>query len=169
MNTNTKFISTVLPFLSTFKYCKLYGYELNDIKQKIAESVGAKNIHKALDKADFRGVLDSKISIQIIKKSITKLRLFDVYKFERNPNVLIPSPNGERCQIISFKYGSLPIVDVKEKNLLFFMYESDYKKVYYCGSYYIKGEIIKSTLNDFYKFNCFQETNYFTNFKTLKK
>ena len=169
MDTNRKFLFALLPIIGSFDYFKIYTHELNTIKEEIAKSVGKKNIYEALDLPDFRYVLNSKITIHVICLLISKLKLFDNYKVDRRSRVLTTNNDGERYQIIYFKYGSLPKVKVSEKNLLFFMYELDYKKVYYCGLHTIEENQSGLDLENFYNYDCVDGTNYFVNFKALKR
>ena len=49
------------------------------------------------------------------------------------------------------------------------MYEVDYKKVYYCGLHTIGEDLSELVLENFYNNNCIDGTNYFVNFKLLKR
>jgi hypothetical protein len=168
MNLQRIFISKVLPIQNTFKLCNIYSFEIKKIEQKVAESINAKNIHAALDIPDFRHIKDSRISRHIIELSIDKLKIFDNYIIENNSQDLILIKNNIKYQIIQFTVGVVPSIDIKESNLLFFMYQPGFKRIFYCGSFNIKDKLTKKTLNKFYEENCEKGTKYFTNFNCLK-
>mgnify|MGYP000536355863 CR=1 FL=1 len=84
MNLQKLYLTKVLPHLSKFKMCEIYGFEIKKIEQQLAESFNKKNIHEALDIPDFKHVKNKKILPEIIKTAIKKLKIVDEFENEKN-------------------------------------------------------------------------------------
>ena len=168
MNLQKSFIKNILPYQKHFKCCDIYNYEIRKIEQEIAKSLNTKNIHTALDIPDFRSVKDSKVFTYILKLCINKLKIFEQTKLEHKQNKLILKHNTDIYQVIKFVSGELPLINDIEKNLIFFMYQPGFNKIFYCGRYNFKSKPTKSEIAKFYEDNCESGTQLFITIKSLQ-
>lgn len=152
MNSQKLYITKVLPHLKNFKMCEIHGFEIKKIEQQLAESLNKKNIYEALDIPDFKNVKDSKLLPKIIEISLKKLGLFKEFKIEK----YFLNIDNEKYKIVAFSSGDLPIIKYNNENLVLFMYQPGFKKIYYCGKL-LKENISRSN-----------ETELFTDFEKLK-
>tara|TARA_B100000795_G_scaffold67946_1_gene46904 strand:+ start:2457 stop:2963 length:507 start_codon:yes stop_codon:yes gene_type:complete len=166
MNQQKLYLSHILPYISKFKCCAIYSYEIKQIEQTIAESINKKNIHNALDVPDFRYVKDTKVLSHIIKLCLKKLN-FDSVTINTKQNLTLLNIENQDYQLITFASGELPKINIQEKNLLFFMYQPGFKKVYYCGKFKFKDNSAKINSEKFHEINSLENTQYFINFKEL--
>jgi hypothetical protein len=167
MNQQRLYLKHILPHLISFRCCDIYSYEIKNIEQTIAESINTKNIHNALDIPDFRYVKDTKVLSYIIKLSLKKFD-FDSVTILINKNVTTLTINTKEYQLITFPTGELPLLNnVKANNLIFFMYQPGFKKVYYCGKFEVKNNLTPINCSKFHELNSLINTKYFINFKEL--
>jgi len=153
MNLQKLYLTKVLPHLSKFKMCEIYGFEIKKIEQQLAESFNKKNIHEALDIPDFKHVKNKKILPEIIKTAIKKLKIVDEFENEKNGFLKI---NNTQYKLVTFSSGELPEIKFNNENLIFFMYQPGFKKIFYCGK--LLKENIKNSNN----------TKLFTDFENLE-
>lgn len=130
MNSQKLYLTKVLPHLRNFKMCEMYNFEIKKIEQQLAESFNKKNIHEALDIADFSHVKNTKLVPEIIKTAIKKLRIVESLEDEKVDFLKI---DNKQYKIITFSSGELPKIKFNNENLIFFMYQPGFKKIYYCG------------------------------------
>jgi len=130
MNTQKLYLTKVLPHLRNFKMCEIYNFEIKKIEQQLAESLNKKNIHEALDIPDFRHVKNTKLLREIIKVAIKKLKIIE--KVEAQINDFLKIDNKE-YKLVTFSSGELPKIKFNNENLIFFMYQPGFKKIFYCG------------------------------------
>lgn len=145
---NNIFYTNVSPYLKDFTIVKIYNYELAKIDLEIAQSFNKKNIHSALDSADFKILRRTRLTNEVIKLTCEKLKL--------GTEILIRKEGVEKYLIIDkIKYnlvfsmiGHIPFVNVNKEKTIVFVYSNDFTKIYYCG---IKDEISETdiiTIND---------------------
>ena len=133
MNLQKLYLTKVLPYLKNFKMCEIYNYEIKKIEQKLAESLNKKNIHEALDIPDFRHVKDAKLLPEIIKIAILKLKLIEKERLEYTTNINILKIGDKEYQLVTFSSGELPKIRHNNENIIFFMYQPGFNKIFYCG------------------------------------
>lgn len=143
MNPQTLYLTKVLPHLKNFKMSVIYRYEIKKIEQQLAESFNKKNIHEALDIADFRHVKNKKLLPDILKLAIKKLKIIEKEDDINSDHIII---DDKKYKIVTFISGELPKIKLNNDNLIFFMYQHGFEKVYYCGK--ITKENISFTNND---------------------
>jgi hypothetical protein len=160
------YLTKIIPFLNDFKMCEIYNYELKKFDQELAESMNQKNIYAALDLPDFKHIKEIKLESSIINLTCRKLNLGENINIIKEDGIKFLQINDLKYQLIFFPSGLVPEVDLKLENLIFFMYQPKFKKVYYCGTLKNK-KLNKSIINNFYINNCFNDTKRFVNFKSL--
>jgi hypothetical protein len=166
MKLEQMYLTEILPSLKFFKICEIYGFELRNLEQELAESINQKNIYTALDLPDFKHIKEKKLESLMIKLACKKLKLGDDIIIETKLKVNILTIDNEMFQLIFFPSGTVPEVDLKFEKLIFFMYQPKFKKIHYCGKLVLKNLSKESTLK-FYNENCHPNTQKFINFKIL--
>lgn len=126
------YYTCVAPNIVKFKVVKIYNYELGKIDLEIANSFNKKNIHSALDSADFKILRRNRLMNEVIKLTCHKLGLGDVLinKVEMDKYLII---NNEKYYLVFFSIGQLPYVNIDTEKSIVFLYSNDFTKVYYCG------------------------------------
>lgn len=162
------YLTKIIPFLNEFKICDIYNYELKKFDQELAESMNQKNIYTALDLPDFVNIKDYKLEESIIKLTCKKLNIGNEVNLVKENGLKMLIIDGEKYQMIYFSSGSVPEVDLKLEKLIFFMYQPKFNKIYYCGILNLK-KLTKTTINNFYKNNCYNDTKKFIDFKNLSR
>ena len=119
MNLQKLYLTKVLPHLSKFKMCEIYGFEIKKIEQQLAESFNKKNIHEALDIPDFKHVKNKKILPEIIKTAIKKLKIVDEFENEKNGFLKI---NNTQYKLVTFSSEAILSVYPKALNCFGFSY-----------------------------------------------
>ncbi len=142
MNSQKLYLTKVLPHLKNFKMCEIYSYEIKKIEQQIAESLNKRNIHEALDIPDFRHVKNSKLLPEVIKSAIKKLKISEK---SDDKNIDYIKIDDKKYKLVTFSSGELPKIKSNNENLIFFMYQPGFKKIFYCGK--LLKENISSTNN----------------------
>ncbi|MAE09056.1 MAG: hypothetical protein CL661_09895 [Bacteroidetes bacterium] len=122
--------------------CEIYSYEIKKIEQQIAESLNKRNIHEALDIPDFRHVKNSKLLPEVIKSAIKKLKISEK---SDDKNIDYIKIDDKKYKLVTFSSGELPKIKSNNENLIFFMYQPGFKKIFYCGK--LLKENISSTNN----------------------
>ncbi len=152
MTSQKLYISKVLPHLKNFKTCEIYKYEIKKIEQKLAESLNKKNMYEVLDIPDFRHVKNSKLLPGIIKLAIKKLKLVKKEKPIEIKNTDIIEIDNTEYQLVTFSSGEIPKIKFKNKNLIIFMYQPDFNKIFYCGKLYLNKVTNKENISEFINF-----------------
>jgi hypothetical protein len=160
------FLTKLKPYFNDFKSCEIYKHEINKIEQDIAESINQKNIYAALDIPDFKITKDLKLETRIIELACKKLKLGNEILFLNENGAKKIIIDGMMYQSIIFQSGVLPKIDLKHENIIFFMVQPMFKRVYYCGALEL-NKLTKKEYNDFYQKYCFEETKIFVNFNLL--
>ncbi len=160
------YLTYILPYQREFKCCEIYNYELKKFDQELADSMNQKNIYTALDLPDFKNIKEVKLEARIIIHACKKLKMGDDINFIKENAYKILNIDGVNYQLIFFPSGTIPIVEIKLENLIFFMYQHKFQKIFFCGRLKI-SPLSKESINDFYKKNCFTNTKNFINFKNL--
>lgn len=160
------YLTEVVPFLKNFIYCDIYKYELIKISQELADSLNEKNIYTALDKPDFKHLKDKKIEQSVLRIVCKKLKLANSVEEVIENGLKLLILDGVKYQLYLFPTSTVPEINIKFNKAIYFMYQPEFKKVYYCGKQNI-GELNSDILNDFYLKNCYNGTKKFINFKNL--
>lgn len=166
MKIDQLYLTHINPYLKRFKLCKIYNYELLKLNQKVAESINQKDIYRALDIPDFKYVKEVRIQSDIIELACTRLKIGEESKVSNHKGIQILDIDRDKYQIIFFPSGSVPEVNLKKEKLIFFMYQPNFEKIYYCGKLEL-NDILDDTISNFYKNNCYKNTNKFIDFKSL--
>jgi hypothetical protein len=162
------YLTKIIPFLNDFKRCEIYNYELKKLDQELAESMGQKNIYTALDLPDFKSMRELKLEPSIIKLTCKKLNIGKEVIFDKENGINILNIDSEKYQLIFFPSGTVPEIDIKLENIIFFMYQPKFQKIYYCGKQNLK-KLTKTVMSDFYTNHCLGETKKFIDFKSLTR
>jgi len=168
MKIEQSYLTKIIPFLNEFKICEIYNYELNKFDLELAESMNQKNIYTALDLPDFKNIREVKLEGSIIKLACKKLNIGGEVNLEKGNGLKVLNIDGEKYQLIFFPSGSVPEIDLKLEKLIFFMYQPKFQKIYYCGIKNLK-KLTKTTINDFYTNQCYNDTKKFIDFKNLSR
>lgn len=162
------YLTKVIPYLKDFKICEIYSYELKKLEQDLAESFNQKNIYTTLDLPDFKHIKDIKLESSIIKLTCEKLKIGNTIVIEKSNGVKFIDIDNIKYQLIFFSSGIVPEVELKKENIIFFMYQPKFQKIYYCGKLFLNG-MSETEVNDFYTNYCFGETKKFIDFKNLSR
>jgi hypothetical protein len=162
------YLTKIIPLLSEFKICEIYNYELKKLEQELAESINQKNIYTALDLPDFKNIKEIKLQANIIKLTCKKLNLGKDINVVKENNYKVLLIDDEKFQLIFFPSGSVPEVDVKLNNIIFFMYQPKFQKIYFCGKYNLI-KFTKLSIDKFYTNLCFNGTKKFIGFNELER
>lgn len=173
MNSEQLYLKSITPLLNEFGRCSINSYEVKQVEQIIAEEVNVANIHRALDIPDFKWVKDKKMEGHILKIATKKLNLGKEVKFSTKASYPIFHIDGVNYQLVFFKMGTLPKVQMKSPRMIFFMYQNGFQKIFYCGQLNL-GSSNTDRLNDehleiFKNDYCEKGTAYFTNFEKLTR
>ncbi|MCF6307231.1 MAG: hypothetical protein L3J09_04665 [Flavobacteriaceae bacterium] len=60
--------------------------------------------------------------------------------------------DNKNYQLVVFCMGEVPKICYTEKNIIFFLYQPGFNKIYYCGKLFLKKEELTTTSHDFTNF-----------------
>ena len=160
------YLTEVIPNLINFEICEIYGYELKNLEQELAESINQKNIYTALDLPDFKHIKDIKLESNIIKLTCKKLKIGKTVVIEKRNGIKIIDIDDIKYQLIFFPSGIVPEIEIKLEKIIFFMFQPKFQKIYYCGKLCV-NKLTPTEINNFYTEHCFSGTKKFIDFKNL--
>jgi hypothetical protein len=162
------YLTKIIPYLIEFKICEIYNYELKKLDQELAESMNQKNIYTALDLPDFKNIKEIKLEASVIKLACKKLNIGIESNLEKENGAKILNIDGEKYQLIFFPSGSVPEIELKKEKLIFFMYQPKFQKIHFCGTLILKN-LNASSISNFYKNHCLNDTKKFIDFNILTR
>lgn len=168
MKVEQLYLKTIIPLLKDFKFCNIYNYQLKKFVQELAESLNQKNIYTALDIPDFKFVKETKLEAKIIKLVCEKMKIGNVVEFYRSKRTKILEIDKKKFQLIFFPSGTIPEIEIDLENLIFFMYNENFEKIYFCGTFFLQN-ICPESINQFYNNHCLANSKKFIDFKNLIK